>query len=56
MGDAPLVGSGLFCDGAIGAAVCTGDGEEIMRTCLAFRKSLSISLYLYSVVIILHIE
>lgn len=36
VGDAPLVGSGLYCDGNVGAAVCTGDGEEIMRGCLAF--------------------
>ena len=36
VGDAPLVGSGLYCDGVAGAAVCTGDGEEIMRSCLAF--------------------
>jgi len=36
IGDAPLVGSGLYCDD-IGAAVATGDGEEIMRTCLAFQ-------------------
>jgi isoaspartyl peptidase/L-asparaginase-like protein (Ntn-hydrolase superfamily) len=36
VGDAPLVGSGLYCDGDVGAAVCTGDGEEIMRGCLAF--------------------
>ena len=36
VGDAPIIGSGLYCDGAAGAAVCTGDGEEIMRSCLAF--------------------
>ena len=36
IGDAPLVGSGLYCDGSVGAAVATGDGEEIMRTCLSF--------------------
>jgi len=35
VGDAPVVGSGLYCDGTVGAAVATGDGEEIMRTCLA---------------------
>ena len=29
VGDAPLVGSGLYCDGSIGAAVATGDGEEV---------------------------
>lgn len=36
VGDAPLVGGGLYCDGAVGAAVATGDGEEIMRSCLSF--------------------
>ena len=36
VGDAPVVGSGLYCDGAAGAAVATGDGEEILRTCLSF--------------------
>jgi N4-(beta-N-acetylglucosaminyl)-L-asparaginase len=35
IGDSPLVGSGLYCDGN-GAAVATGDGEEIMRVCLSF--------------------
>ena len=36
VGDSALPGGGLFCDGAVGAAVCTGDGEEIQRSCLAF--------------------
>ena len=36
MGDAPVVGAGLYCDGKAGAAVATGDGEEILRTCLSF--------------------
>lgn len=36
VGDSPVVGSGLYCDGAVGAAVATGDGEEILRTCLSF--------------------
>ena len=36
VGDSPLPGGGLYCDGAVGAAVCTGDGEEIQRSCLAF--------------------
>lgn len=31
-----MVGSGLYCDGSVGAAVATGDGEEIMRTCACF--------------------
>ena len=36
VGDAPLVGSGLYADSRVGAAVATGDGEEIMRSCLSF--------------------
>lgn len=36
VGDSPLIGSGLYCDGNVGAAVATGDGEEIMRTCISF--------------------
>lgn len=36
MGDAPVVGAGLYCDAKAGAAVATGDGEEILRTCLSF--------------------
>lgn len=36
VGDAPVVGSGLYCDSRVGAAVATGDGEEILRTCLSF--------------------
>ena len=29
VGDSPLVGGGLYCDGTVGAAVATGDGEEV---------------------------
>lgn len=36
VGDAPVVGSGLYCDSQVGGAVATGDGEEILRTCLSF--------------------
>ncbi|GAB5037909.1 n-(beta-n-acetylglucosaminyl)-l-asparaginase [Nannochloropsis oceanica] len=36
VGDSPLVGSGLYADNSVGAAVATGDGEEIMRVCLSF--------------------
>jgi isoaspartyl peptidase/L-asparaginase-like protein (Ntn-hydrolase superfamily) len=32
VGDAPLVGSGLYCDGSVGAAVATGDGEEVSNS------------------------
>jgi isoaspartyl peptidase/L-asparaginase-like protein (Ntn-hydrolase superfamily) len=31
-----VVGAGLYCDDAVGGAVATGDGEEILRTCLCF--------------------
>ena len=30
VGDAPLIGCGLYCDGKYGAAVATGDGEEAL--------------------------
>ena len=36
VGDSPVVGSGLYCDAKVGAAVATGDGEDILRTCLSF--------------------
>eukprot|EP01035_Chromulina_nebulosa_P028382 gene28382-37462_t len=36
VGDSPIIGSGIYCDGEVGAAVATGDGEEIMRCCLSF--------------------
>lgn len=36
VGDSPIVGSGLYADSAVGGAVATGDGEEIMRVCLSF--------------------
>jgi len=35
VGDSPVVGSGLYCDGTVGAAVATGDGEEVKEP-LAF--------------------
>jgi len=31
VGDSPLVGAGLFVDNEIGAAVATGQGEEVIR-------------------------
>lgn len=31
VGDSPLIGSGLFVDNEVGAAVATGQGEEIIR-------------------------
>lgn len=33
VGDSPLPGGGLFCDPSVGAAVATGDGDELMRLC-----------------------
>lgn len=37
VGDSPIVGSGLYADNEIGAAVATGNGDEIMRVCLSYR-------------------
>ncbi len=31
VGDSPIIGAGLFVDNAVGAAVATGTGEEIIR-------------------------
>ena len=36
VGDSPIIGAGLYVDNEIGAAVCTGMGEEIIRTVGAF--------------------
>jgi beta-aspartyl-peptidase (threonine type) len=35
VGDTPIIGCGLYADDALGAAVCTGIGEHIMKTVLA---------------------
>ncbi len=32
VGDSPIIGAGLFVDGEIGAATCTGLGETVLRT------------------------
>jgi beta-aspartyl-peptidase (threonine type) len=37
VGDTPLVGCGLYADASVGAAVCTGWGESIVRMALARR-------------------
>ena len=37
VGDTPIVGSGFYVDSEVGGAAATGLGEDIMRTCLAFR-------------------
>jgi len=36
VGDSPIIGSGLFVDGSVGAAVATGNGESIMKMCGSF--------------------
>lgn len=33
VGDSPIIGAGLFVDNEIGAAVSTGQGEEVIRIC-----------------------
>lgn len=37
VGDAPLVGCGVYCDNNIGGISCTGHGESIIKVCLASR-------------------
>lgn len=36
VGDSPILGSGLFVDGEVGAAGATGIGENVMRFCGSF--------------------
>ena len=36
VGDSPIIGSGLFVDDKIGAAVATGMGEEVVKTVGSF--------------------
>jgi isoaspartyl peptidase/L-asparaginase-like protein (Ntn-hydrolase superfamily) len=33
VGDSPIIGAGLYVDGAVGAATATGLGEEVIRAC-----------------------
>jgi L-asparaginase / beta-aspartyl-peptidase len=35
VGDTPMIGCGLYADNTMGAAACTGWGEQIMKTVLA---------------------
>jgi beta-aspartyl-peptidase (threonine type) len=35
VGDTPIIGCGLYADNMLGAAACTGIGEQIMKTVLA---------------------
>lgn len=37
VGDSPILGSGLFVDGEVGAAGATGIGENVMRYCATFQ-------------------
>ena len=37
VGDSPIIGSGFYVETGVGGAAATGLGEDIMRTCLAFR-------------------
>ncbi len=36
VGDSPIIGSGLYVDGEVGAAGATGVGENVMRFCATF--------------------
>lgn len=36
VGDSPIIGAGLFADNEIGAAVCTGLGERVLRQLSSF--------------------
>ena len=36
VGDSPIIGAGLYVDGAIGAATATGWGEAVVRACGSF--------------------
>jgi N4-(beta-N-acetylglucosaminyl)-L-asparaginase len=37
VGDSPIIGAGMFCDNAIGAAGATGRGEAVIQSCGAFQ-------------------
>ena len=36
VGDSPIIGSGLYADNGAGAAVATGNGDEIVKFCMSF--------------------
>ncbi|MBC7835386.1 MAG: N(4)-(beta-N-acetylglucosaminyl)-L-asparaginase [Phycisphaerales bacterium] len=36
LGDSPIIGAGMYCDGNIGSAGATGRGEAVMQVCGAF--------------------
>lgn len=37
VGDSPIVGSGAYCDGAVGGAAATGNGDVMMRYCPTYQ-------------------
>jgi L-asparaginase/N4-(beta-N-acetylglucosaminyl)-L-asparaginase len=36
VGDSPIIGAGAWCDDDVGGAAATGDGDVMLRFCLAF--------------------
>lgn len=36
VGDSPIIGAGMYCDGEVGAAAATGLGEAVIRMCGSF--------------------
>lgn len=36
VGDSPLVGAGAYCDGRVGGAAATGEGDVLLRFCPSF--------------------
>ena len=36
VGDSPIIGAGLFADCDVGAAVATGDGDQMIKHCMSF--------------------
>lgn len=36
VGDSPIIGAGMYCDGEVGAAAATGLGEAVIKTCGSF--------------------
>jgi N4-(beta-N-acetylglucosaminyl)-L-asparaginase len=36
VGDSPIIGAGMYCDNAVGAAGATGRGEAVIESCGAF--------------------
>lgn len=36
VGDSPIIGAGMYCDGTVGAAAATGLGEAVIKICGSF--------------------